>query len=556
MEFNFIQNLQYCQEIVDSVSTLLYYSHILSAIAALLIGTFVLMKSGFSLLGKILFSISLVFSFWVFSNLLIWVFYYKNSLVMAAWAPIEIWALLLFALCLYFTYVFIEKRDAPIWLKCLYVAPLIFPLFSAATSFNLTGYDIQECIAIENTVYTDYIFTIKIVFSVWILFFSIYKYIKADRSFRKQILLMTIGITIFLLSFLAAGYIAEQTGLFIYEAIGLLGMVIFVGFLGYLIVRFKLFNIKLLAAQALVASMVFLTGAGFFYVEGTADLILAASSFLLICFAGYFLTKSVKQEVEQREKVEKLAIKLEDANGKLRELDRQKDSVLHMVAHQFKGPLTTINYATELLLDGTYGPMPSEQKESVTTIRKASRKMGLQSEMVLDAAKITLNKLPLSPEAIDLNDLIKEVVEEAANHAKERKVNFKTSLSSSPLPTALLDRKYTQLAIDNLLSNAVKYTALKSEGGNVEFRVEVKDAVLFCAIEDNGIGIPKAEQENIFKELYRASNAGKEGNGLGLRVARGAIEAQGGKMTYESEEGKGTTFYIELPLKLAPPTNR
>ncbi len=232
----------------------------------------------------------------------------------------------------------------------------------------------------------------------------------------------------------------------------------------------------------------------------------------------------------------------------VQELDRQKDAVLHMVAHQFKGPVTTINFTTELLLDGTCGELTSEQKESISTIRTASQKMGAQSEMVLDAAKITLNKLPLNPVPTDLNELFKEVIEEAQNHAKQLKVHMKITLPNQTLPTAMLDRKYTQLAIDNLLSNAVKYTALKSEGGNVDFVVEMKNKTLFFHVKDTGIGIPKAEQDKIFLELYRASNAGKDGNGLGLRVARGAIEAQGGKMWFESEEGQGTTFFVELPL--------
>ncbi|MSR87330.1 HAMP domain-containing histidine kinase [Candidatus Peribacteria bacterium] len=232
----------------------------------------------------------------------------------------------------------------------------------------------------------------------------------------------------------------------------------------------------------------------------------------------------------------------------LNELDRQKDAVLHMVAHQFKGPVTTINFVTELLLDATYGELTKEQKENVTTIRNAAQKMGSQSEMVLDAAKITLGKLPLEPKPVDLSGLFKEIVSEAENHAKQLRVHLKVALSSSVFPTVIFDKKYTQLAFDNLLGNAIKYTALKSEGGNVDFTVEIRDNKLFCVFKDTGIGIPKAEQENVFKELYRASNAGKDGNGLGLHVSKGAIEAQGGKLWFESEEGKGTTFYIELPL--------
>lgn len=235
----------------------------------------------------------------------------------------------------------------------------------------------------------------------------------------------------------------------------------------------------------------------------------------------------------------------------VKELGRQKDAVLHLVAHQFKGPVTTINFITELLLDGTYGELSKEQKENITTIKAASKKMGSQADMVLDAAKITAGKLPLEPKIVDLNALFKEIVEEAQSHAKERKVHLKVSLPTTPLPTVILDKKYTQLAFDNLLSNATKYTALKSEGENVEFTIKLKEGTLFCSVKDKGVGIPKADQQNIFKELYRASNAGKDGNGLGLHVTMGAIQAQGGKIRFESEENVGTTFFVELPLKLA-----
>ena len=246
-----------------------------------------------------------------------------------------------------------------------------------------------------------------------------------------------------------------------------------------------------------------------------------------------------------------LYLELQNANAQLRELDRQKDGVLHMVAHQFKGPVTTINFTSELLLDGSYGELTAEQRENVATIQAASKKMGAQSEMVLDAAKITSGKLPIEPKPVDLNALFKEIVDEGQNHAKERKVQLNISLPAATLPTVNLDKKYTQLSLDNLLNNAIKYTALKAPSGTVDFTVEIKDHVLYCTIKDNGIGIPKKDQENVFKELYRASNAGKEGNGLGLHVALGAIVAQGGKMHFESEEGKGATFFVELPLKEA-----
>jgi two-component system sensor histidine kinase VicK len=115
------------------------------------------------------------------------------------------------------------------------------------------------------------------------------------------------------------------------------------------------------------------------------------------------------------------------------------------------------------------------------------------------------------------------------------------------LPTVKLDKRLTRMTIENLLTNAVKYTP---ENGKVNFTVEKRGNMLHCEVSDTGCGIPKAEQAHAFDKLFRASNVRNkiEGNGFGLYVAKGAIESQGGKIWFESTEGKGTTFYVELPI--------
>ena len=100
--------------------------------------------------------------------------------------------------------------------------------------------------------------------------------------------------------------------------------------------------------------------------------------------------------------------------------------------------------------------------------------------------------------------------------------------------------------LENLLSNAVKYTP---EGGRVELNVSLTDHTLRYEVKDTGCGIPKEDQEKIFGKLFRATNVrNTEGNGLGLFAAKGAAETQGGKVWFTSESGKGTTFYVEMPL--------
>ncbi len=547
MEFNFPQNLQYCQRIVEDVSGLLYYSHIPSALAAFFIGIFVLFKSKFSLLSKILFSISLVFSFWVVANLLIWIFYYKNSLVMAIWAPIEVFSVLLYILCLYFTYVFIEKKDLSIWLKYISTVPLFVTILATPTNYNLTAFDIQECISVENSLYTSYIVYVKLFYSLWIILFSVYKYFTVDKFFRKQILIMTTGIIIFLLSFLFAGYLAEETSVFIYEAIGLFGMVVFIGVLGYLIVKFKTFNIKLIASQALVVSLLVLISAQFFFIRNNTNRILTGITLILAFVFGSYLVKSVKREIEQRENIEQLAVELKDANDQLKELDRQKDELLGIVAHQLAKPITAIRWDLESLLDGDLGQMNEKQKTEANIMRGQAVNLADLVSMILDVSRIQLGRIQLAPQPLNLNEFFAEILQVIQPQIIQKKLNFIKKMPKT-LPTVLLDKRYTRMTVENMLTNAVKYTP---DGGKVTFDLKIENGVLRCSVSDTGCGIPKEEQGKIFGKMYRASNVRNtvEGNGFGLYVAKGAIEGQGGKMWFTSEEGKGTTFFIELPLK-------
>jgi signal transduction histidine kinase len=533
---------------LSTAPSLLFYSYIPIIFVALFFGFFVFHQDQKSLQGKLLLGISAFFSLWIINILAQWTASY-HTVLMFAWQLTALLEVPIFLFSLYFIYVFIYKKDLNFIYK-LFLFTVIFSVcYFLPTIYNITSYNSIDCEGNLGSLW-DFIYLFEILAVFLSLLIGAIGYKAPNKKVSKnEVLLVTIGMTLFLGFFSISNILGEVTQIYEINLFGPLGMILFLSLMSYLIVRYKTFNTKILGAQVLIFILTILIFSLLFIKD---DYFVRAavtySTLALIIIIGYYLIRGVKLEVEQREKIEKLAVELKDANVMLKELDRQKDAVVHMVAHQFKGPVTTINFTTELLLDGSFGNLTDEQKENLATIRTASQKMGAQSDMVLDAAKITAGKLPLEPAPVDLKALFKEIVSEAENHAKEKKVNLKVSLPKE-LPTVILDKKYTQLSIDNLLSNAVKYTALKSEGGNVEFIVEIKNKTLLCTVRDTGIGIPEKDQENVFKELYRASNAGKDGNGLGLHVAVGAIEAQGGKIRFESTENVGTTFFVELPLK-------
>lgn len=166
--------------------------------------------------------------------------------------------------------------------------------------------------------------------------------------------------------------------------------------------------------------------------------------------------------------------------------------------------------------------------------------------MILDVSRIQLGRMRVEKQELSLDEFFREILATIEPRAVEKKISFMKNIPGK-FPVAKLDKRYTNMTIENLLSNAIKYTP---ESGTVNFVVELQGNNMLVSVKDTGIGIPKAEQKKIFGRMYRATNARNaiDGNGFGLYVAKGAVEAQGGSIWFESEEGKGTTFYVELPL--------
>ncbi len=234
----------------------------------------------------------------------------------------------------------------------------------------------------------------------------------------------------------------------------------------------------------------------------------------------------------------------------LQDLDRQKDELLGIVTHQLAKPITAIRWNIESMLDGDEGQLSKEQKSGADTMHRMVIGLADLVSMIMDVSRIQLGRINFDPQPLKLDEFFKEMLEVIEPTVKQKKINFVKNMPSV-LPTVYLDKRYTRMTIENLLTNAVKYTP---EGGTVTLDVQVKGTVLHCKVSDTGCGIPKADQDKIFGKMYRASNVSnaQEGNGFGLYVAKGAIECQGGKIWLESAEGKGTTFFIELPLKAVP----
>ncbi len=230
------------------------------------------------------------------------------------------------------------------------------------------------------------------------------------------------------------------------------------------------------------------------------------------------------------------------------EVDRAKTEFVSLASHQLKTPLTAVGWLAEGLLSGDKGTLTPEQQTYVNSIHETNRQMIAIVNDLLNVSRIELNVLDVRPEDLDIIEFGKGMVDGLRHSARERNITIKETYEAG-LPRVRVDKNLLRMIFQNLLTNAIKYTL---PGGAVELEISHgrDDGKTFIRVADSGIGIPKAAREHIFEKLYRADNAQKtvvDGTGLGLYVIKTIIEKVHGGISFESTEGKGTTFYVTLP---------
>ncbi len=238
---------------------------------------------------------------------------------------------------------------------------------------------------------------------------------------------------------------------------------------------------------------------------------------------------------------------------KEREIDQAKTEFVSLASHQLRTPLSTINWYTEMLLAGDVGKLNEEQEEYLKEVYKGNQRMVSLVNALLSVSRMDLGTFVFEPEPTDVTRLLNNVIEEQKFHIDRKKIILSTKFQT-PLPLIQADPKLLNMVVQNLLSNSVKYTP---DGGTVELSLVLEPAnkLLLLTISDSGYGIPKDQQGKIFTKLFRADNVREkntEGTGLGLYIVKSVIDNLGGKVWFESEENKGTTFFVELPLGELP----
>ena len=194
------------------------------------------------------------------------------------------------------------------------------------------------------------------------------------------------------------------------------------------------------------------------------------------------------------------------------------------------------------------GPLSPDQLELARSVSASSQIMSEIVGALLNISRIELGKIALNPKPTDLKELINACMKEVEVKYKAKKQILTFEIPEN-FPKVPIDVEMFKQVYLNLLTNAIKYSPAE---GRIAINVSIKDNQFISTVSDSGYGIPKNQQDKIFKKFFRADNVIKketDGNGLGLYLVKSIVESSKGKIWFESEEGKGTKFYFSLPLQ-------
>lgn len=242
---------------------------------------------------------------------------------------------------------------------------------------------------------------------------------------------------------------------------------------------------------------------------------------------------------------------------KQKELDEAKSKFVAHVSHELRTPLVAIDESLAILMREEAGRVSSEQEKFLSIARRNIGRLSRLVNDLLDVAKLEAGKLELRPRQFQMKELVHHVVETVTSWANERGINIEEKYPANEVSVEADPDRLIQV-VTNLMGNAVKFTP---EQGRITVEVNCNwndseisyEPCVAISVQDSGVGIPKADQERIFKKFEQSKSASAEGvssTGLGLTIAREIVTLHGGKIWVESREGEGARFAFAIPRRI------
>jgi signal transduction histidine kinase len=312
---------------------------------------------------------------------------------------------------------------------------------------------------------------------------------------------------------------------------------------------------RVVEAQAEAARLEARTWSGVLAALGAAVVLALASTGLL----AYRITRSLRRVSAAttavaagsyrepipdaaRDEIGALARSFNAMAAQLRRIDETKEEFYATLSHELRSPLTSVREAAHLLRDGVPGPLNAKQSRLVTVIGNSTDRLLRLVNQMLELSRLRAGVLPLAQDTVDVARVVGRAVEELRPQAEEAGVNLTREGVGQYFDVRGDEDRLVQVVV-NLVANAIRFTP---RGGRVMVALIDAGSEVEIQVEDTGVGIPSAALSRIF-DSWRQAHSDRGGTGLGLAVVRGVVLAHGGRVTVESQEGKGSRFTVLLP---------
>jgi signal transduction histidine kinase len=252
--------------------------------------------------------------------------------------------------------------------------------------------------------------------------------------------------------------------------------------------------------------------------------------------------------VTSRDEIGELARSFNRMAERLREVDHLKEEFFSHISHELRTPLTSVKEATNLLLERVQGPLTAKQGRLVDIIAASSDRLLRLVNEVLELSRLRARLLPLERRPVDMEKVVVRALEELRPQIEDKGLVVGRATSGPDFALQGDEDRLLRVVV-NLVSNAIKFTP---HGAAVTVGLTDLGPEVEIVVEDTGIGIPATDLPRIF-DPYKQAHRGRGGSGLGLAIVKGLVEAHGGRIRVESEEGRGSRFLVRLPRDVAPP---
>jgi signal transduction histidine kinase len=521
------------------------YSHLIPAIATLILGLFAYARASDRIKAMYFLAFASMLTVWLVADLVVWTSN-SYSVVAAFWGPLDYVEITFFLLLFAFIFTDAFPRYSS-WLQPSIIVAAIVP--AAITLSGNAVYEMNQsvCEMIGNDFLANYKIWLEIIVLAATLVIGVLAAMRpsATRDERIRLALIIPPVVLFMGIFAGSEYIATATDIFEINLYALFTLPVFVLALTIAITSYGTFKLGAFAVRVLFYVFLVLAATQYFFVGDMKGFLLASMSFGVVLTLGILLFKTSERETRLRIQIQKQEEELEVVN-------KQQENLLHFISHEIKGYLTDGQNAFAGLVEGDFGFIPGEAK-AMSEKALARMRDGVTTVMnILDASNLKKGTVSYKKETFDFRELVRESVEHMRPRAMEKNLILDWTVDGDADYTYTGDKeKIREHVVRNLIDNAIRYTL----EGEIHVRLSDGKKMIHFAVKDTGVGITKEDRPKLFTEGGHGKDSIKvnvDSTGYGLFIAKQVTEAHGGTIRAESEgAGRGSEFIVELPVTVA-----